>query len=755
MTGGAAVATQDLTWLPHGLDVPVLDRVSLHLAPGERVLLAGASGSGKSTLLRALAGVLAETGGGELTGSVEVTDGAVAPGPVEGATGTGAAAVPTQAQAQAGLLLQDPADAVVARTVGRDVAFGPECAGAPRPEIWARVRSALRAVGFPRAEDHETRALSGGEAQRLALAGVLALRPGLLLLDEPCSMLDPRAAAEVRAAVAEAVTTSGATLVVVEHRLEHWTDLCDRLVVLGDQGRVVADGPLATTLHAQAEHLTRLGLWVPGAPAPTPTAVEPALVTPARPAGLSVEVAEHTRQTQPGLASWQVEHPPVVVLEDVALAASPGELVALTGASGAGKSTLLALAAGLDEPTRGLAHLDGVDGPPAAADGPDLAAVVGWVPQRPELPLLARTVLDEAQMTARALGQDPEAAERRARDLLAVVGLSERLDADPHHLSGGEQRRLGLVAALVHGPGVLLLDEPTVGQDRRTWAAVAGLAGTAARAGTTVVTATHDRLLAGGATREVALPSPDRRPATPRRRGRGLASHASPLPLLLLLLVAAVAGLAIPSLGSGLLLLAVELVVLVALCGLRWPQPVLRLGPLVVAAASLWWSGWAWSEHHDAPAAALAPLRMTTAALPGVLLGAYLEPFTLGDHLCQRLRLPARPVVAAVVALQRFDELRSTASQLRAVRRVRAVTGGRGVLAAVRDAAGSTFALLVLALRQAGRTAVAMEARGFSSAVVREGRRTWAEPARGGRGDLGVLLVALVVGMAGVLGHLR
>lgn len=555
--------------------------------------------------------------------------------------------------------------------------------------------------------------------------------------------------------MAEAVATSGATLVVVEHRLAPWTDLCERLVVLGDRGQVVADGPLAATLAAQAEHLTRLGLWVPGAPAPTPAAVELPLVTPVRPAGLEVEVAEHERQTQPGLASWQVERLPVVVLEDVELAASPGELVALTGASGAGKSTLLALAAGLDEPTRGLARLDGVDGPPNAADGPDLAAVVGWVPQRPELPLVARTVLDEAQVTARALGQDLDAVERRARALLAVVGLTDRLDADPHHLSGGEQRRLGLVAALVHGPGVLLLDEPTVGQDRQTWAAVTGLAHAAARAGTTVVAATHDRLLVGGATREVALPRPDRQPRDPRRRGQGLAPHASPLPLLLLLLVAAVVGLAIPSVAAGLTLLAAELAALVALCGLRWPQPLLRLGPLVVAAVSLWWSGWAWSEHHDALAAALAPLRMTTAALPGVLVGAYLEPFTLGDHLCQRLRLPARPVVAAVVALQRFDELRATASELRAVRRVRAVAGGRGVLAPVRDAAASTFVLLVLALRQAGRTAVAMEARGFSSVVVRQGRRTWAEPARRGRGDLGVLLVTLVVAAVGVLGHLR
>ena len=174
-SGGALVEVRDLTWRPFGRNEPVLARISLRIEAGSRVLLAGPSGSGKSTLLRALAGVLTTTETGDLSGSVLI-DGAQPAG------------------SSVGLMMQDPGDALVAGRVGRDVAFGPENFGMPRSEIWSRVRSALASVGFPYDEDHATTALSGGEAQRLALAGVLALTPSLVLLDEPTSMLDPSSA---------------------------------------------------------------------------------------------------------------------------------------------------------------------------------------------------------------------------------------------------------------------------------------------------------------------------------------------------------------------------------------------------------------------------------------------------------------------------------------------------------------------------------------------------------------------------------
>src|ERR1035437_9350401 len=243
---GALVEVRDLTWRPFGRREPVLAGISLRIEAGSRVLLAGPSGSGKSSLLRALAGVLSTTATGDLTGTVLI----------DGSQSAGSSVA---------LMMQDPADALVAGRVGRDVAFGPESFGLPRDQIWSRVRSALVSVGFPYDEDHATGALSGGETQRLALAGVLALTPRLVLLDEPTSMLDPASAAVVHEAIMSAVRASGATLVMVEHQLADWVDDVDRLVVLDPAGRVSADGPVAAMLARHADSLADQGVWVPGA----------------------------------------------------------------------------------------------------------------------------------------------------------------------------------------------------------------------------------------------------------------------------------------------------------------------------------------------------------------------------------------------------------------------------------------------------------------------------------------------------------
>ena len=273
-----------LTWRPFGRREPVLRDVSLTLRPGERVLLVGPSGSGKSTLLRALAGLLETVDAGELSGSVLV-DGA-APGERPGAVG---------------LVLQEPGAGVVAVSVGRDVAFGPENVGMPRAAMPALVSSVLASVGLGDLPlDTPTSALSGGQTQRLALAGTLALDPSVVLLDEPTAMLDPGSAQEVRDAVAGLTADGGRavaasepggpvarhqspTIVVVEHVLAPWVDLVERLVVLAADGRVVADGPVAETLGAQRERLLAMGIWVPGEGPPPPVRVDPGLVAPRSP----------------------------------------------------------------------------------------------------------------------------------------------------------------------------------------------------------------------------------------------------------------------------------------------------------------------------------------------------------------------------------------------------------------------------------------------------------------------------------------
>ena len=430
---------------------------------------------------------------------------------------------------------------------------------------------------------------------------------------------------------------------------------------------------------------------------------------------------------------------------------------------------------------------------------PELARRVGWVPQQAELAVVSRTVREDVLSTSRLLGLDQDAAGRRADALLEVLGLAHLAGTDPHRLSGGEMRRLALAGAVAHGPAVLVLDEPTVGQDRLTWAAVAGVVVAARSAGVAVVLATHDPLLARLADRTVRLeggrvvsgatapdgttpaaapPQPGPPAARPLRaaapaapaapaaraaaRTRGLAGACGPLSLLAASAVLLAGSLFVRDLRTALLASRRRAA---ARSGGPGPPPSVlgagppavsstaratarRLAPGVLGVLSVAFSNWLLSPGHDVAAGVTAGLRVAFFVVPGVLLAARVDPFVLGDHLGQRLRLPARPVVAAVAALQRFESLDQQWHQLRRTRRVRGLDVGRSPLARARQVGALTAGLLVQSLRQAGRMAVAMEARGFSAPRAEGRRRTWAEPAPWRRADS--LMVALGLAVAAV-----
>ncbi|MFC7876663.1 ABC transporter ATP-binding protein [Isoptericola sp. NPDC057391] len=464
-----------LRWRPTGRAAPTIEGLDLTVGVGERVGLVGPSGTGKSTVLHALAGVLGDPLPGELSGTVHV-DGGV------------------------GLVPQDPGSAVVAARIGRDVAFGPENAGLPRAEIRRRAGEALDRVGLRYPPERPTSALSGGELQRLALAGALACAPGLLLLDEPTAMLDPAAADEVRAAVVGALEGTDTSLVVVDHHVGPWLERLDRVVVLGPGGRVthdVAPAALRDGPTGLRDELTRAGVWLPGVPAPAPLEVPGALVAPD---GTGPEVAADglvVDLVTRGLRGRTTTR----ALDGASVRLPAGALTAVTGPSGAGKSTLVATLAGHLRPAAGE-----VRGTPGhGARSRDLARWCGWVPQHPEHGLLALRLRDEVGLTGRRLGVRVDVDE-----VLALLRLDHLADAHPFRLSGGEQRRLALAAALAHRPGLVLLDEPTVGQDRRTWAAVAGWATAAARHGATVAASTHDAHLVALAAHQVRLDGAER-----------------------------------------------------------------------------------------------------------------------------------------------------------------------------------------------------------------------------------------------------
>ncbi|GAA2029718.1 ATP-binding cassette domain-containing protein [Terrabacter terrae] len=727
---GVALDVEDLTWRPFGRSRPVLEGLDLSIAPGERVLLAGPSGSGKSTLLRALAGLLLTADAGELSGRVSV--GGHAPQEVPG---------------EVGLVLQDPGAGVVASSIDRDVAFGLENVSLAREQMRARVETALREVGLTMSPDSPPTTLSGGESQRLALAGALAMEPSVLLLDEPTAMLDAATAAEVRAVVAEVVARRGLTLVVVEHRLEGWLDLVDRLVVLDASGAVVADREPRLVLAEQGSTLAAQGIWVPGVRDPEPLSVVLEHVP-----GAAAGTVEQGRVVA-GASAVRVEHRSrrlgersrtTLAVDGAHLDARAGRSLALVGPSGAGKSSLMAALGGLLAPTRGAVDFALPLTPAATGGGParerltpphdwssrDLARVVAWVPQRAATALVGRTVRDDVLTTPRALAQDPVVAERRADALLGALGLAHLADADPSQLSGGEQRRLAMASAVAHGPALVLADEPTVGQDRLTWAAVAGVLAAARDEGAAVVVTTHDPGVVDDADRVVHVPPPIQPAPDPVPDRHPLLARVGPLALL----AAALCVLPLPGLldswRQGLVVLAAELAL--GLVGLLAPgagrAPVgrlrgvlTRLAPAALAVFGVAWSAWLLGGR-DLEVAAGAALRVLCLILPSAVVFGFLEPESLGDHLAQRLRLPARPVVAATAALQRLQGFDALWAELMATRRVRGIRADRGVLARVREAVVVTGGLLVGALGQASALALAMDARGFAEAR----RRTWA-----------------------------
>ena len=474
---GARGRARGWGWRHAGRKNAALLGVDLDIAPGERVLVLGPSGSGKSTLMGGLAGLLGGAEEGEASGSLTV-DGVA----------------PAGARGRVGLLMQDPEAQVVLARVGDDVAFGMENLGVAREEIWPRVENSLEAVGLSVPLDHSTTELSGGQKQRLALASILAMGPGLLLLDEPTANLDPSGVAEVRAAVEAVVERTGATMVVVEHRVDVWAPLVDRVIVVAD-GRIAADGPLSQVLEEQGEVLRERGMWLPGDDVAAEVGPAPE-VAPASSEGAEEE--EGARGATPiarvtGLSIGYDKASPVRSGIDLTL--ERGVSTCIVGANGAGKSTFALTLAGLLSPLAGTVEVetsDGTRGDPHEWSSKQLLGRMSMVFQEPEYQFLASTVAEELAIGPRAVGMSEEEIAPLVEEHMEALGLTKLARANPMTLSGGEKRRLSVATALISAPELLILDEPTFGQDRGTWLGLVRLLRAALARGVTLVSITHD-----------------------------------------------------------------------------------------------------------------------------------------------------------------------------------------------------------------------------------------------------------------------
>ena len=412
-----ALARTDRLTFAYATGPRVLHDVSVALEEGEHVALLGSSGSGKSTLLRALAGLVPHFHGGTFGGSVVVA---------------GRDTRETRPAELAGIVasvFQDPEDQVVMARVANEVAFGLENTGAEPSSIWPRVEEALQLVGAEHLSERATAELSGGELQRVSLASALALRPRLLLLDEPTSQIDPDAAESFF----DLVERLDCAVVVSEQRPARPLAHVGRVLFM-DGGRIVLDAARPDALEWLAANRP---LYLPHAP----------------------DVVCRLRDVR---FSWGER----LVLDGVSLEVRRGEIVALVGPNGAGKTTLAQLAAGLLRPDAGeVTH-----------------GRASYLAQDPGRHVVTERVLDEV-----ALGADV----RRARAALARLDLADHEARHPRDLSSGERERLALAAVLATEPELLVLDEPTRGVDPERKAELARLLRSEAPArGTLVVT--HD-----------------------------------------------------------------------------------------------------------------------------------------------------------------------------------------------------------------------------------------------------------------------
>lgn len=744
---GARVCARGWGWRHAGRKNAALSGVDLDIAPGERVLVLGPSGSGKSTLMGGLAGLLGGAEEGEATGTLTV-DGVA----------------PAEARGRVGLLMQDPEAQVVLARVGDDVAFGMENLGVAREEIWPRVENSLEAVGLSVPLDHSTTELSGGQKQRLALASILAMGPGLLLLDEPTANLDPSGVAEVRAAVEKVVEHTGATVVVVEHRVDVWASLVDRVIVVAD-GAIAADGPLDEVLAQQGDALRERGIWLPGDDVAAEVGPAPE-VPPA-----SSEATPIARVTDLTIG-YDASAP---VRSGIDLTIERGVSTCIVGANGAGKSTFALTLAGLLPPISGTVEVqtsDGTAGDPHEWSSKQLLGRMSMVFQEPEYQFLAATVAEELAIGPRAAGMTDEEIAPLVDEHLEALGLTALARANPMTLSGGEKRRLSVATALISAPELLILDEPTFGQDRGTWLGLVRLLRAAIERGVTLVSITHDpAFVAAMGQRVVDLGQVGTRGATPadptdeagaapaanahdegaQAGTRGLLARTNPVARVLALLVATTPLLITIDPVSAAVAVILELA-LMPLSGVSARSFFLKATPLLLAAplgalsmllyatpgGTVYWQfGPAAISDHSMWLALGIGLRMCAIVMPAIALLDRIDPTDMGDGLAQILHLPARPVLAALAGARMTSLMAADWKALERARRARGV----GDSSRIRSFLRGSFSLLVFALRRSGKLATTMEARGFGAA----GKRTWARPSRLRAADAVLMVVAIAV----------
>lgn len=493
------IQVSDLTYYFPQQERPALEGVNLAVFPGEFVLLTGPSGCGKSTLALSLNGIVPTVMGGRIKGRVMVNGTDTRRSTVY-ALGT-----------QVGLVFQDPEAQLCNLMVEEEVAFGPANLLVERATIELRVTEALAAVGELALRPRAIHEISGGQKQRVALASVLAMQPEIIVFDEPTANLDPLGAVQVFELIRRLNREHGITVLVIEHNVDVAMGYADRLVLMQD-GRVVGEGQPRRLMGEMGEHIwSGMGLRIP--PVCELALALRGLGLELEPFPLTVPEAARALVAQKARFAFRPENSrpapdrpaqgPVIEtrglsfdypngqtgVREVDLAVARGEVVAIVGKNGSGKSTLASLLVGLLMPSGGEGRVCGLALGEAGLEA--LTGRVGYVFQYPEHQFVSNTVYEEVAFGLKAQGQTAD-LEARVEAVLASLRLSSERDVHPLRLSMGQKRRLSVATMLVLDTEVLILDEPTTGQDRENIDNIMEIMMAARERGATVLIITHD-----------------------------------------------------------------------------------------------------------------------------------------------------------------------------------------------------------------------------------------------------------------------
>jgi energy-coupling factor transporter ATP-binding protein EcfA2 len=437
---------ENLSFRYHSRNELALQNISFSVEKGEILLIAGASGCGKTTLARCINGLIPRSYKGEIQGHLLIQGKEMRNKPL------------AQVSRNIGTVLQDPERQILGTRVVNEVAFGLENLGLPRAQIILAVKEALERLGITHLQDRETFHLSGGEKQKVALAGVVAMNPSILLLDEPLASLDPASAQEALTTFRR-LADEGMTMLIVEHRVEDVLQINPERVLFMEEGQIRYLGPVSGLYGAVNYHQVKL---------PAPEIIRLAKADP--PPTDFIPLLSGQKTATPLVVFDKVSfwyESDLTILKDISLEINQGDIIAVLGPNGAGKTTLVKHAIGLLKPKSGRVMIDGRNTQEMSVA--QIAAKLGYVFQSPSHMLFAPTVRDELAFGPTNLGHTPAEIEKEVSESLDTVHLEGMEKNPPLSLSFGQQKRVSIAAVLAMRSQILIMDEPTAGQDYQNY----------------------------------------------------------------------------------------------------------------------------------------------------------------------------------------------------------------------------------------------------------------------------------------------